>query len=109
MTVTIKFQKPDGTPIASFPGEATMWISQTAKNHGIDFPTSCGVGACWVCRCKILSWHEYIQIDKISPPMRTLERNEDGSFKEFFACIGWVTQEAVKDKANHDVILEKNM
>lgn len=50
-----------------------------------------------------------MQIDKISPPMRPLERSEDGTFQETFACIGGVTSEAIKDSEDHEIILEKNM
>lgn len=109
MTVLIHLKKPDGTLIASFPWEDNKSIAQIAKSHGIDFPTSCGIGMCGICSCKIISWQEYIQIDKISPPMRTLERDATGKFKEFFACIGGVTKEALKDTTLHEIILEKNM
>lgn len=109
MSVTIKLQKPDGTQIASFIAEDHQSIAQIAKNNGIEFPTSCGVGLCGICKCKILAWNQYIQIDKISPPMKPLERNEDGSFKEVFACVGGVSSEAIKDAEHHDIILEKNM
>jgi len=87
MTVTIILQQPDGTLIASFPAEDKIGIAQMAKNNGIAFPVSCGAGVCGVCKCKILAGKEYIQIDKISMPMRQLERHEDGSFKEVFACV----------------------
>lgn len=109
MTVTITLQKPDGNIIAKFPAEDRQSISQIAKNNGIEIPVSCGIGVCGVCKCKIISWNQYVQIDKISMPMRPLERNEDGSFQEVFACVGWISSEAIKDTANHEVILEKNM
>jgi len=109
MTVTIILQKPDWTQIASFIAEDHQSIAQIAKNNGIEFPTSCGVGMCGICKCKIVQWNNYVQIDKISPPMKPLERNDDGSFKEVFACVGGITSEAIKDKENHEVILEKNM
>lgn len=109
MTVLIQLKRPDGTLIASFPWEDNKSIAQIAKSHDIDFPTSCGIGMCGICKCKIIAGQEYIQIDKISPPMRSLERDDTGKFKEFFACIGWITTEAIKDDVVHEIILEKNM
>ena len=109
MTVTIRLQKPDGTIISTFAGEDNQSIAQLAKNNGVDFPVACGIGSCGICKCKIISWNQYIQIDKITSPMRPLERNEDGSFQEVFACIWGVSSEAIKDTENHEVILEKNM
>ena len=41
--------------------------------------------------------------------MRPLERNEDGSFQEVFACVGGVSSEAIKDTENHEIVFEKNM
>ena len=87
MAVTIQLQQPDGTLIAVFPAENTMSIAQTAKKHGIDFPLSCGIGMCGICKCKIIKGQEYIQIDKISTPLKPLERDETGKFKEVFACV----------------------
>ena len=109
MTVTIKLQKPDGSIIATFPAEDKQNIAQMAKNNGVDFPVSCGIWSCGVCKCKIIAWNQYVQIDKISPPMRPLERSEDGRFQETFACIGGVTSEAIKDSEDYEIILEKNM
>lgn len=109
MTVTITLQKPNGSIIAKFPAEDRQSIDQIAKNNGIELPISCGIGVCSVCKCKIVSWNQYVQIDKISMPMRPLERNEDGSFQEVFACVGGISSEAIKDTDNHEVILEKNM
>lgn len=109
MTVSIKLQRPDGTPIGDFIAEDNQSIAQQARIHGIELPTSCGIGACGICTCKILQGTQYIQIDKISPPIIPLQRNEDGSFKDVFACIGGIRSEAIKDTEHHEVILEKNM
>ena len=109
MTITIHLQRPDGTSIAQFPAEDRQSIAQIAQNNGIDFPISCGIWSCGVCKCRVISGNQYVQIDKISLPMRPLERNADGGFQEVFACIGWISSEAIKDTEHHEVILEKNM
>lgn len=109
MTVTIKLQKPDGTLIANFAAEDKKSIAQLAKEHWIEFPTACGVGMCGICLCKIVSWQEHIQIDKISPPIKPLERNEDGSFKQVFACVWGIQSDSIKSAETYEVILEKNM
>lgn len=109
MTVTIKLQKPDGTLIAEFPAEDNISIAQMAKNNGIEFPTSCGIGVCGICKCKIIKGKEHIQIDKISTPMRELARNEEGIFEEVFACVGGIKKDSLQDTETHEIILEKNM
>jgi ferredoxin len=109
MTVTLHIQTPDWTLIADIPWEDRQSIAQLAKNNGIDFPVSCGIWACGICKCKIIAWNQYIQIDKISMPMRSLERSEDWTFQEVFACVGGITSEAINDTEHHEIILEKNM
>ncbi|MFA7298370.1 MAG: 2Fe-2S iron-sulfur cluster binding domain-containing protein [Candidatus Absconditabacterales bacterium] len=109
MTVTIKLQRPDGSLISSFAGEDNLSIAQIAKQNGIDFPISCSIGTCGICKCKIISGNQYVQIDKITLPMKSLERHEDGSFQEVFACVGGILSDAIKDKKHHEIILEKNM
>ncbi len=109
MTVTIHLKKPDGSTIGRFPWADRQSIAQIAKQHGIDIPISCGVWHCWVCKCKILAGSQYLKIDKISPPISPLDRKEDGSFKEVFSCIWGITSEAINDKDDHEIILEKQM
>lgn len=109
MTVTIQLQQPDKTLIAELSGEDNMSIAQIARNHNVAFPTSCGVGMCWICKCKIIAGQEHIQIDKISTPLKPLERNEDWSFKEVFACVGGIKSDSLKDQQQYTVILEKYM
>ena len=109
MTVTIILKQTDGTIIGNFVAEDHQSIAQLAQNNGIDFPISCKMGACWVCKCKIISGNEYIQIDKITLPKKPLERHENGDFKEFFACVGGVSSQAIKDKEHHEIIIEKNI
>ena len=41
--------------------------------------------------------------------MLSLDRNDDGTFKEVFTCIGGISSEAFKDKEDHEIILEKTM
>ena len=109
MTVTIVLKHPDGRLISNFVAEDYQSIAQLAQNNGVEFPVSCKMGACWVCKCKIISGAEHIQIDKITSPMKALERDAAGNFKEFFACIGGVSSQAIKDKEHHEIIIEKNM
>ncbi len=109
MTVTLQLQRPDGTLIAQFPAQDKQSIAQIAKDNGIEFPISCWIGSCWVCKCRILSWHQYVQIDKISMPLRSLERDDEWRFTEVFACIGWISSEAIRSPESYVVILEKNM
>ena len=109
MTVTIRLQSPDWTFIANIPWEDRQNIAQLAKNNGVDFPVSCGIWSCGICKCRIVSWNQYVQIDKISMPLRPLERSEDGTFQEVFACVGGISSEAINDTEHHEIILEKNM
>jgi ferredoxin len=109
MTVTVTLQQPDGTLIAEFAGEDKISLAQMAKNNSIEFPTSCGIGLCWVCTCKIISGNEHVQIDKISLPKKELARNEDGSFQEFFACVGGIKSESLKDSKEYTIVLEKHL
>lgn len=109
MTVTIKLQQPDGTLIAEFLGEDAISIAQMAKNHGVAFPTACGIGMCWICTCKILSGQEHIQIDKISLPIKELQRDSNGSFQEVFACVWGIKKDSIKDSIHYEIILEKNL
>lgn len=109
MTVTLQLQQPDGTLITRFAANSRQSIAQMVNDQGVSFPTACGVGMCGVCTCKIVSWHEYIQIDKITPPLKPLERNEDGSFQKVFACVGWIRSDAVADTVDHLVVLEKHL
>ena len=109
MAVTILLQKPDGSHIATFVAEDKQSIAQLAKKNGVDFPISCGIGLCWICKCKIISWHEHIQIDKITVPMKPLGRDQNGLFTEVFACVGGINTESINSPEQYKIVLEKNM
>ena len=109
MTVTVTIQQPDGSIIGSFPGEDNISLAQIAKNHGIAFPTSCGIGSCGVCKCSIIHGKEHIQIDKISPPNRPLARDADGNFVEVLACIGGIKKDSLQDPLPYTIVLEKHI
>jgi len=80
-----------------------------AKNAHIAFPTSCGIGICGVCKCKIISGHEHIQIDKIALPKKELARDEHGNFQEVFACVGGIKTDSLRDTKEHIIVLEKHL
>jgi ferredoxin len=109
MSVQIRIQDRQGNLIGQFTAEDKQSILQMAAAYGIDIPLSCGVGMCGICRCKILSGKEGVQIDKITTPVRELARDADGSFTEVFACIGGIKTDWLSDDELHEVVLEKDI
>lgn len=109
MSVMITLQWPDGLAIARFAAEDRISLAQMFTQHGVVFPTSCGIGMCGICSCKIIAWWEHIHIDKITSPSRSLQRHEDGSFAEVLACIWGIKTSSLKDPLSHEVILEKHL
>lgn len=82
---------------------------KNGKKNDIEIITSCGVGACGICKCKIIKWAEYIQEDKISKSLSELEKDEDGNLKNIFTCIGGVKSEYLGDWKDYEIILRKNI
>ena len=109
MTVRITLQDTQGKVLGQFEAQDRVSLAQMAISAGIPMPVSCGAGMCGICTCKIISWHEYVQIDKISLPLKTLPRDEQGRFTEIFTCVGGIASEYIKDQEIHEVILEKNI
>lgn len=109
MSVMITLQWPNGVATARFVAEDHISLAQMFSQHGIAFPTSCGIGMCGVCTCKIIAGGEHIQIDKITAPSRVLKRNDDESFAEVLACIWGIKTSSIKDSITHEVILEKHL
>ena len=109
MAVTIILQKPNGDKIGEFPAHKTQSIAQTAKENGVLIPISCKVGICEMCKARIISWHEFIQFDKISMPMKPLPTDEKGNFKSIFTCVAGIKEKYIKDEQEYTVILEKNI
>jgi ferredoxin len=107
MSVTLTFVDKDAQKIVSFPAQNHKSINQMAEQHGIEIPTACRRGACYVCACKIKSGAEYIQIDKIMPPAVLPARNSDGQRQEVFTCVGGISSDAINDTETHEVIIEK--
>lgn len=107
MTVSITIQNDKGESLGSFVAEDTQSISQMAAKNNIEIPVACWMWACYVCACKIKKGSEFVQIDKITTPSTLPQRDELGNFTEVLSCIGGVKSEYIKDKEQHEIILEK--
>lgn len=105
--VTIRLQDMQGKEIAAFAANDTMSISQIAAKNGIEIPTSCCAGACYVCMAKIISWQELVHIDKLSIPLVDIETDANGQFTEVLTCIGGIKSSAFKDGKYHEIVLQK--
>ena len=109
MTVHITLQDTQGKLLWQFDGEDRISLAQMAKKAWIDIPLSCCAGMCGVCTCKIVSWQDTLQIDKITTPLKSLTVDDQGKFSEIFSCIGGIKSECIKDAELHEVVLEKNI
>jgi len=103
MTVRVTFQDSTGTLIGKFDWEDRISLAQMAGKYWIEIPLSCCAGMCGICTCKIVSWQEMLQIDKITTPLKSLAEDE------IFACVGGIKSEYLKDDLLHDIVLEKNI
>lgn len=52
--VRVSIVNTKGEELGSFEGNNTQSFSQMAAKHGIEIPTSCCAGACFVCCARIL-------------------------------------------------------
>lgn len=107
MNVTI--QDPEWNSIWTFGAEDNKSFSNMAKNNDVEIMTSCGAGACGICKCKIIEGHEYIQVDKISKPLSDLPTDDKWKIDTIFTCVAWVKSEYLKDDKNHKIVLRRNI
>lgn len=107
MTVKVKINDADGNLLWEFDWEDNTSLSKMAEKNSIDIPVSCGMGACFACACKIISWSEFIGIWKISVPLVDLSVDENGKYKEVLTCVWWIKSEFIKDQDIHEIIIQK--
>lgn len=105
--VRVSIVNTKGEELGSFEGNNTQSFSQMAAKHGIEIPTSCCAGACFVCCARILQWQDAIQIDKLSLPLVDVENNPDGSPREVLTCIGGIKPDCFRDGKFHHIVLQK--
>lgn len=108
MTVHITMVNSNWAKIGAFEAKDNKSIAQIAKDNGIEIPTSCCHGACFICNCKIKKGEEYIQIDKIMPPSILPKRDNEGKREEVFACVWWVKSDYINAAENYEITLEKD-
>lgn len=109
MIVNVKLEDLNGNLIWKREWEDYKSFYQMAKDKWVNIPISCWTGICWVCKCKIKTWQEYVQIDKISSPLRELAQDENWNFTEVLSCIGWIKSDYIKDEKNYEIILQKEI
>ena len=109
MTVIVRIQNSDWVEIGSFPADPRKTLGQMARDNNIDIPISCGMGACYVCSCKIKQGSECVKIDTLMTPALLPAQDENKNFKEVFACVWWIQPDKIKSSETFEVILQKNL
>jgi ferredoxin len=109
MAVKITIQDNEWNNLWSFLAEENKSFSSMAKQNDIEIMTSCGAGACGICKCKIIEWYDYIQIDKMWNPLWELPKDEYGITTTIFTCIAWVKSKYLKDDKQYEIVLRRNI
>jgi len=112
MAVKIIIQDTDWNNVWSFDAEDKKSFTHMAKANNISIATSCNAGACGMCKCKIIKWHDLIQTDKIMKPMWELKFDENWKIDVIFTCVAWVKSEYInweKKSEENEIILRRNI
>ena len=109
MWVKITIKDTEWNAVWSFDAEDKKSFTQMAKSHDISIATSCNAGACGMCKCKIIKWHDYIQTDKIMKPMWELKYDDNGKLDMIFTCVAWVKTKYIDDDEIYEIVLKKNI
>ncbi len=107
MVVKVKINDSNWNLVWEFIWEDNISFSKMAEKNNIEIPVSCGMGACFACACKIVSWNEFIDIWKISVPLVDLEVDDNNNYKDVLTCIGGIKSEYIKDNNEYEIILQK--
>jgi ferredoxin len=107
MSVNVTIQDNQWNNIWTFQAEDKKSFTTMAKEHNITIQTACDVWSCGICKCKIVDWYYFVQIDKISKPLWELEKDENGMITTIFTCIAGVKSEYLNDGKDNKIILRR--
>jgi len=107
MTVKVTIQDNEWNDLGNFVAEDNKSFSRMAKENGIEIMTSCGIGSCGICKCKIIDGYNFVQKDKISKPLWELRKDQYGMVTTIFTCIAGVKGEYLNDSEHHEIVLRK--
>lgn len=95
--------------IWNFQAEDNKSFASMAKSNNVQIMTSCGLWACWICKCKVISWNKFIQIDKIWKPRWEILRDSNWNIFTIFTCLAWVKAKYLNDWNDYKIILQRNI
>ena len=107
--VFITIRDTEGADVWKFQAEDKKSFTKMAKENNISIATSCNAGACGMCKCKIIKWHDLIQTDKIMKPMWELKIDSDWKINVIFTCVAWVKSEHLTDWNKYEIVLQRNI
>ena len=101
--VEILIKDESGTELGSFVANDKDTIMEIARSNGVDIPSSCEAGACFVCACQVQQGMECLDQDKIGIALVDVEPDQ------FLTCIGGIKPDMFTDGAYHKIVLQKLM
>jgi ferredoxin len=107
--VFITILDPKGKKVGIFKAEDNKSFTKMAKEHEIMIISSCGVWACWMCKCKIISWYKFIQVDKMWKPRWELLKDSNWNVSIIFTCLAGVKSKYLSDGKFYEIILQRNI
>lgn len=109
MSIKITIQDNEWKNLGHFVAEDNKSFANMAKENNVEIVTSCGVWACGICKCKIIEWYDFIQVDKISKPLSDLPTDAEWKINTIFTCIAGVKSEYIDDGNDYDIVLQRNI
>jgi len=109
MWINIKIQDNKWTEIWAFLAEDNKSFSKMAKENNVQIITSCGLWACGICKCKIINWHQFVQVDKMWKPRWEVSKDSNWNITTIFTCLAGVKTKYLNDGKNNEIILQRNI
>lgn len=103
MAIDIEIHDVHGQTVATFPAKQGQSFVDMGEAAGLDMPTSCCSGACFVCACRVKEWAEHVDIGLLSVPLVDIDADQ------VLTCVWGVRDSLFLDSAYHKIVLQKLM
>ena len=101
--VMMKLLDEQGDLISYFPLDEKRSMVDNAEDVGLEIPSSCRAGACFVCAGRVVEGMENIDIGKLSVPLVDIDEDQ------ILMCIAGAKEECFHDGEQHEIVVQKYM
>lgn len=99
--IEVTIENDEGEVLWTVQASKTKSLVESAEDVGVEIPSSCRSGACFVCAARVKEWMEFLDIGKFWVPLVDIDEDQ------VLTCVCGIKDDVFSMPGYHKIVLEK--